>query len=63
MKELSIVVPIYNEEKSINSLFSNLRKISIQLNSAVEFILVNDGSNDKSKEILDKWYQRISSSF
>lgn len=54
MKELSIVVPIYNEEKSINSLFSNLRKISIQLNSGVEFILVNDGSNDKSKEILDK---------
>ncbi|MDC0944887.1 glycosyltransferase family 2 protein [Candidatus Pelagibacter sp.] len=53
MKYISIVVPIFNEEKSINTLFVNIKTINRELNSAVEFVLVNDGSTDLTKNIIE----------
>lgn len=51
--QLSIVVPIYNEEDNIEEL---IRRISEALNGlySYEVVLVNDGSSDQSGAILDK---------
>ena len=44
---LSIIIPVYNEEKSLPSLFSALKKTLEGLPDA-EVILVDDGSTDRS---------------
>ena len=51
--KLSIVIPCYNEEKNLPYLISKLEKI-LQ-NKLYEVILINNGSKDKSKEIIDKF--------
>jgi glycosyltransferase involved in cell wall biosynthesis len=48
---LSIVVPIYNEERYIKKLFIDITKHFDQNN--IEVIFVNDGSSDESKEIIE----------
>ena len=49
---LSIVIPIYNEEKYLNNLFLDLKKYFNQ--EEIEVIVVNDGSDDDSIKILEK---------
>lgn len=46
--ELSVVIPIYNEEGNIPTLYSRLTEVVQQLNLKYEFIFVNDGSKDAS---------------
>ena len=46
--ELSIVVPIYNEEKNIPILYERLKKAANAISSHHELIFVNDGSKDAS---------------
>jgi len=53
MKKISIIVPFYNEEKSINSFFDELSKYLNSPNKySFEVICVNDGSKDKTLELL-----------
>ena len=47
---LSIVIPVYNEELYIEKLFADILKYFN--NENIEIIFVNDGSSDKSKELL-----------
>lgn len=48
---LSIIIPVYNEEQYLHQLFEDLK---IYFNHKdVEIIFVNDGSYDKSKKILE----------
>jgi glycosyltransferase involved in cell wall biosynthesis len=49
---LSIVVPIFNEEGAIINLHANILQQCRQLGKSFEIIFVNDGSNDKSLEIM-----------
>ena len=52
MDELvSIVIPIYNAERYLNEC---LKSVKLQSYSKIEVILVNDGSNDKSKSICER---------
>ena len=53
-KELiSIVVPCYNEEESIPIFYEEINKISKEMKSVdFEFMFINDGSKDKTLEIL-----------
>lgn len=46
--DLSIIIPIYNEEANINYLYQRLKPILQQMGVAYELIFVNDGSIDKS---------------
>ena len=48
--DLSIIVPLYNEENSISTLFKEIKSNIKNINS--EIIFVNDGSSDNSKEII-----------
>ena len=47
---ISIVIPIYNEEKTIKSILLKIKKIK---DFKKEIILVDDGSNDKTKSIIE----------
>jgi|LakMenE18May11ns_1017448.scaffolds.fasta_scaffold9705905_1 glycosyltransferase involved in cell wall biosynthesis len=50
---LSIIIPAYNEEKNIKNVLKNLFLSSIILKDKYEIIIVNDGSTDKTKEIIN----------
>ena len=49
---LSIIIPVFNEEKYLKDLFFDLKKYFNSEN--IEVIVVNDGSIDKSKFILEE---------
>lgn len=51
-KFISVVIPVYNEEGAIPSLFSEIREALNKLNKSFEIIFINDGSTDKSLEKL-----------
>ncbi len=50
--ELSIVIPMYNEEQSIRELFRRLFKVLSSLPESWEVVCINDGSSDRTLEIL-----------
>jgi len=53
-KNISIIVPIYNEELSINSLYEEIKKNVLDTFNQYEIIFIDDGSNDKSYEIINQ---------
>jgi undecaprenyl-phosphate 4-deoxy-4-formamido-L-arabinose transferase len=55
--ELSIVIPIYNEEAGLASLFARLYPALDAMNISYEIIFVNDGSRDKSVAILAEQFR------
>lgn len=52
MPPFSIIIPAYNEEKSIGPTIENLKKFLIANNLEAEITAVNDGSTDKTGEII-----------
>ena len=50
---ISVVVPVYNSEQSLNLLVERLYPVLAGLTSQYELILVNDGSQDKSWDIIE----------
>jgi dolichol-phosphate mannosyltransferase len=50
--DLSVVIPVYNEEASLTPLWSELRGILEQLELGFEVVFVDDGSRDRSAEII-----------
>ena len=51
---ISLSVPIYNEEGSIEELFEKVRVVMNRHGDPWEIIFVNDGSLDRSEEILNR---------
>ena len=52
MKKISIVIPIYFEEKVLEVIYSSLKDILSKISYNYEIIFVDDGSGDKSLKIL-----------
>ena len=52
MKKLSIVVPCYNEEEAIPYFYEEINTVSKEMKNDFEFIFVNDGSKDKTIDIV-----------
>jgi glycosyltransferase involved in cell wall biosynthesis len=52
MLDLSVVVPVYNEEDNLALLWPELRGVLDGLSLAYEVIFVDDGSRDRSAEII-----------
>jgi len=63
--DLSVVVPIYNEEEGILQFADELRKNLDRLNLNYEVLFINDGSSDKTQENIDSinWDQLSSFEF
>ncbi len=58
MPELSLVVPVYNEEQNIPLLYHAVIDALEPLSKTWELILVNDGSKDGSAKALETLYQQ-----
>jgi len=58
VKKISIVIPVYNEEENIEKLYGELKKVLENLNLDYEIIFVNDGSTDRTPQILDELAKR-----
>jgi glycosyltransferase involved in cell wall biosynthesis len=54
MKNLSVIIPVYNEEKVVGETINGLKKELTRLNLNYEIIAINDGSTDKTKDVLEK---------
>ncbi len=60
--KLSIVIPVYNEEKTIAKILNKIKKVAHKNSLNIEIIVINDGSTDKSYNILknlNKSYDKI----
>ncbi|MCB0446941.1 MAG: glycosyltransferase family 2 protein [Gelidibacter sp.] len=51
-KDISVVIPIYNEQETIPELYKRLTASLSSMTNAYELIFVNDGSKDRSLEVL-----------
>ncbi len=56
--DLSVVIPVYNEEKSLPLLFERLFPALDKLGKTYEVIFVNDGSKDKSQEVMESLFPK-----
>lgn len=51
--DISVVIPLYNEEESIPELFNWIERVMNEHRFTYEIIFVNDGSTDRSWEIIE----------
>lgn len=56
--ELSVVIPVYNEEESLPALFNRLYPALDGLKLSYEVVFVNDGSVDRTGALLREQFQR-----
>lgn len=55
-----IIIPIFNEENNIKSLIDEIRNsFLITDNNCINILLINDGSTDNSKELIEKYSKNI----
>ena len=52
--KLSIIIPVFNEEKTLEELVRRVKKTKLDRRISKEIIIINDGSTDKTKQILIK---------
>jgi undecaprenyl-phosphate 4-deoxy-4-formamido-L-arabinose transferase len=55
--ELSIIIPVYNEEDGLAALFARLYPALDALGTSYEVLFINDGSRDRSAAILREQFQ------
>jgi len=56
--EISIVVPVYNEEANLEPLFTRLTATLDKLGRPWEILFTNDGSRDRSLELLGRFHKQ-----
>lgn len=52
MKKIGVIVPCYNEEESLPYFYKEMQKVMEQMDVEFELLFVNDGSKDKTLDIL-----------
>ena len=56
--EISVVIPIYNEEQGLQALFDRLYPALDDLHMSYEIVFINDGSRDNSVSILAEQFRK-----
>lgn len=59
MTKLSVVIPVYNEQRTIEELLKKVLEVRLPLGIIKEIIVINDGSSDRTLEILDGYRKKI----
>lgn len=54
-QKLSIVIPVYNEEKTITAILDRILKVQMVNQISKELIIVNDCSTDRSVEVIENY--------
>ena len=49
---ISVVVPCFNEEESIPLFYEEMERVRISMGEEFEYIFINDGSSDKTLDVL-----------
>ncbi|WP_436640552.1 glycosyltransferase family 2 protein [Microbaculum sp. FT89] len=49
----SLVIPVFNEEETINELYARLSQLAEKIDGDVEFVFIDDGSSDRSLPMLE----------
>ena len=52
--DISVIVPLYNEEESLRELHSWIQRVMTEHNFSYEIIFVNDGSTDSSWQVIEE---------
>ena len=52
--DISVVIPLYNEEESLPELFAWIQRVMKQNGFSYEVIFVNDGSTDRSWQVIEE---------
>ena len=55
MTELSLIVPCYNEEQNVEAFYA--RCLEVFLPETFEVVFVNDGSKDRTWELIEEEHQ------
>jgi glycosyltransferase involved in cell wall biosynthesis len=55
---LSLVIPVYNEQDNLPILFDAIQKTMTEINQSWEVILVDDGSRDKTLTVLKQYAEK-----
>jgi len=58
MPQISVVIPVYNEELVLDQLFARLYPVLDRMGRAYEVVFVDDGSRDRSVGLLRAQYER-----
>jgi len=56
--EISVVIPVYNEEKNIKIIHDKVMDVMKKLKKSYEMIFVDDGSTDSSFKVLEKLHMK-----
>lgn len=56
--DISVVVPVFNEELNIKPLCEGLRKVLEGLSKAYEILFIDDGSSDNSFQVLKELHEK-----
>ncbi|MFA6554489.1 MAG: glycosyltransferase family 2 protein [Candidatus Paceibacterota bacterium] len=59
MKTLSIIIPCFNEQATIHELLQRVLQVSLPSNWKKEIVVVDDGSQDDTRKILDDYKDRL----
>jgi len=57
--DLSVVIPIYNEEESLTHLLPELHNVLVTLGRSFEILCIDDGSVDRSFQVLLNWQEKF----
>ena len=58
LPDVSVIIPVYNEEEGLQSLFDRLYPALDKLGTSYEVVFINDGSRDRSAAILREQFQK-----
>ena len=56
--DLSVIIPVYNEEEGLPALFARLYAALDALHTTYEIVFINDGSRDRSAALLREQFQK-----
>ena len=52
--DISVVIPLYNEDESLPELYDWIERVMAANNFSFEIIFVNDGSTDRSWDVISE---------
>ncbi|PLX02785.1 MAG: glycosyl transferase [Marinilabiliales bacterium] len=56
-RKLSILIPVYNEDKTITKLLDKVLSVELIGNFSKEILVINDNSSDNTRKILEEYIQ------